>query len=84
MPLTDASRIVVSDDSLKSLAEILGEEINLLTGLTLAVSKGAPRAGDIALILDNTIKAGESILVTRPPDLVRTTDGAHTIRRAGR
>ncbi len=40
---------------------------------------GAARAGDIVLKLNPSIKAGEQILVARPPELVRTTDGAHTL-----
>jgi len=77
MSLTAASRIVAGDASLKGLADILAGEINLLTGLKPAVAGGPARAGDIVLTLDKSIKAGEPILVARPPDVVRTTDGAH-------
>ena len=79
MKLTAASRIVAGDPSLKPLADILAEEITLLTNIKLAVADGPPRPGDIVLKINKSIKAGEPILVTRPPDLVRTTDGAHTI-----
>ncbi|MEI7900418.1 MAG: family 20 glycosylhydrolase [bacterium] len=79
MKLSAASRIVAADASLKGLADILAGEINLLTGLTLPVVSGPARAGDIALKLNKALKAGEPILVARPPDLIRTTDGAHTL-----
>jgi hexosaminidase len=37
------------------------------------------RSGDIVLKRNPSIQAGEPILVARPPELVRTTDGAHTL-----
>ena len=79
MRLTAASRIVPVDPGLKALAEILAGEIHRLTTLRLPVAAGPARAGDIVLKLNKTIKAGEPILVARPPELVRTTDGAHTL-----
>lgn len=79
MRLTAASRIVPGDPGLKALADILAGEIHLLTTLRLPVTAGPARAGDIVLKLNKTIKAGEPILVARPPELVRTTDGAHTL-----
>ena len=79
MPLGAASRIVAGDASLKGLADILADEIHLLTGLTLPVAAAPARAGDIVLNLNKSLKAGEQILVARPPALVRTTDGAHTL-----
>ncbi|MEI7900623.1 MAG: family 20 glycosylhydrolase [bacterium] len=79
MKLTAASRIVTGDGSLKGLADILSDEINLLTRLKLTVASGKPRAGDIVLTINKSVKAGEPILVARPPELVRTTDGAHTL-----
>ena len=79
MPLTAASRIVSANPSIKPLADILAGEIQLLTGLQLTVTDGPARAGDIVLKVEQSIKADEPILAARPPDLVRTTDGAHTI-----
>jgi hypothetical protein len=79
MRLTAASRIVPGDNGLEALAEILAGEIHLLTRMRLPVASGPARAGDIVLKLNKTIKAGEPILVARPPELVRTTDGAHTL-----
>jgi len=79
MPLTAASRIVAADATLKGLADILAGEIHLLTGLTLPVAAAPARAGDIVLNLNKSLKADEQILVARPPALVRTTDGAHTL-----
>jgi hypothetical protein len=79
MKLTAASRIVPADPGLKPLADILAAEITLLTGLKPAVAAGPVRSGDIVLKLNKDLKAGEQILVARPPGLVRTTDGAHTL-----
>jgi hexosaminidase len=79
MKLTAASRIVPADPGLKPLADILADEINLLTGIRPAVADGPDRAGDIVLKLNPALKAGEQILVARPPELLRTTDGAHTL-----
>jgi hexosaminidase len=79
MKLTTASRIVVGDDKLRVIADILSDEINLLTGLNLTVAADPPRASDIVLKINQAIKADEQILVARPPVLVRTTDGAHTV-----
>ena len=79
MKLTATSRIVPGDAGLKGLADILAAEIHLLTGLQLPVASGAARSGDIVLKRNPSIKAGEQILVARPPELVRTTDGAYTL-----
>ncbi len=79
LKLTPASRVVAADNSLKALADILANEIQILTSLKLAVSNDKPRPGDIVLKLNKELKAGEPILVARPPQLVRTTDGAHTL-----
>ena len=79
MKLTSASRIVAADASLKALADILAGEIGLLTNIKLPVAAAPSRAGDIVLKLNPALKSGEPILVARPPELVRTTDGAHTL-----
>jgi len=79
MDLTSSSRIVTGDASLNPLAAIVSNEILLLTGLNLPVVSDAARSGDIVLHINPAIIADEQILVTRPPALVRTTDGAHTL-----
>ncbi|MCF7730093.1 MAG: beta-N-acetylhexosaminidase [Akkermansiaceae bacterium] len=79
MELTATSRIVVADGGLAPLAAILAGEIRGLTGLELTVADGPGHAGDIVLRINREIKADEPILVCRPPELVRTTDGAHTV-----
>jgi hexosaminidase len=79
MALTADSRIVASQEELKPLAEILSEEITLLTGLKLKVTAGAGRAGDIVLKINNTLRAGEPILAVQKRELVRTPDGAYRL-----
>ena len=49
-------RIVADSAALRPLAGIVQEEIHLLTGKKLAVAAGTPRAGDIVLKLDPTLK----------------------------
>jgi hexosaminidase len=78
MPLTADSRVVAGDKHLEPLAEVLAEEIALLTGLKLQVAAGRGRAGDIVLRIGE-VRAGEPILTLRDRELTRTTDGAHTI-----
>jgi N-acetyl-beta-hexosaminidase len=79
MTLTAESRIVIADESLRPLAKVWSAEVAKLTGLKLAVAARPGRAGDIVLNLDPALKAGESILMLRNREPVRTTDGAHTI-----
>ncbi len=57
--LTDQSRIVFTDSTLKPLADVLADEIALLTGLHLKSTNVDFRAGDIVLRLDAQFK-GES------------------------
>jgi hexosaminidase len=78
MPLTAESCIVAGDKRLAPLAEILAEEIALLTGLNLKVAAGTGRAGDIVLRL-GWVRAGEPILALRDRELTRTTDGVHAL-----
>ncbi len=52
LPLTPQSRIVCQDPTLRPLANILAEEIRLVSGLKLAVAAGKPGHGDIALAID--------------------------------
>src|SRR5262249_36631327 len=49
LPLTAGTRIVVTDERLKPLADVLSGEIARLTGLMLPVTGGPDRAGDIVL-----------------------------------
>ena len=73
------SRILAGEEQLQPLAEVLASEVALLTGLKLKVATGAGRAGDIVLLIDKKIRAGEEILMLRQREPVRSTDGAHTI-----
>src|SRR5262245_24338642 len=57
LPLTGGTRIFAADERLKPLAEVLSGEIARLTGLTLAVTDGADRPGDIILKLNPAIRA---------------------------
>ena len=53
MALTGKSRIVATEQELVPLAQVLSEEIYLLTGTRLGKSKGEAGAGDIALALSD-------------------------------
>ncbi len=55
LPLTAESRIVCQDPTLRPLANILAEEIQLVCGLQLAVAPGKPRHGDIVLAIDPSL-----------------------------
>ena len=55
LPLTPQSRIVCQDPKLLPLANILAEEIQLVSGLKLAVAPGKPGHGDIALAIDPSL-----------------------------
>ena len=65
IPLTADARIVAVDPKLKPLAEILSDEILLVTKLKLAVAEGEPKGGDIVLKIDPKIKAAADILTVR-------------------
>ena len=79
LALTRNSRIVVGEPRLQPLAQVLAEEISLLTELQLEVTKGQGRPGDIVLKIDPAIRAGESILAVKEREVVWTNDGAHSI-----
>ena len=79
IPLTAESRIVSADPKLKPLAQILSDEILLVTKLKLAVAEGEPKAGDIVLKIDPKIKADADILTVRGQEVLKTRDYAHTI-----
>ena len=55
LPLTSRSRIVCQDPRLQPLANILAGEIQIASGLKLAVASGKPGHGDIALAIDPSL-----------------------------
>jgi hexosaminidase len=57
--MTVGSRIVISSPELKSLAEVVAEEFQLLTGKKLSIVTGMAAAGDVSLKIDPKMK-GES------------------------
>ena len=59
------SRILVASPELRPLANILGEELRLLSGLNLKVSDGSSHDGDIVLKINNQLKAGDDILMVQ-------------------
>ena len=77
--ITAESRILAANPELTSLAEIVRDELRLVTGLRLATGVGEPREGDVVLRLNPRLLAGEEILSVRQGKLVRTRDGAHRI-----
>ena len=81
MPLTSKSRIIVTDPSLQPLADILSDEIWMITQLKLATAKGEARPGDIVLKIDPMLRAEADILAVQKKDgkqqVVRTRDFAH-------
>ncbi|HEY3787891.1 MAG TPA: family 20 glycosylhydrolase, partial [Urbifossiella sp.] len=79
LAITAESRIVVTNDSLKPLADVLAAEIDTLTGTKPPTASGPGRAGDIVLKLNPKLQAGEPILMLRNREPVRSTDGAHTV-----
>src|SRR5580658_8218295 len=74
MLLTADSRIVIGEKKLEPLAEVLAGEIRILAGLSLSVTTGPARAGDVVLRINGAIKANEPILVIRDHEPARTTD----------
>src|SRR5690349_6480614 len=79
LSLSETGRIVAEDDRLLPLAKVLAAELKLLTDLDLLVATTEPRPGDIVLRIDSRLRAKEPILSVRDRELVRTTDGAHTV-----
>jgi hexosaminidase len=80
LQLSAETRIVAEDERLLPLAKVLAAELELLTDLQLmatAADKG--RSGDIVLRINSQLRADQPILSVRQRELVRTTDGAHTI-----
>jgi hypothetical protein len=79
MALGAESRVVVGDHRLRPLAGVLADEVATRTGLKLPVAAGAGRPGDVAPKINPAVKAGEPVPALRDREVVRTTDGAHTI-----
>jgi hexosaminidase len=77
--LTADSRIVSTDAALAPLAEILAAELHAVVGLNVRATDAAPRAGDIVLRLDPTLRADDEILTVHGRDVVKVRDYAHTI-----
>ncbi len=82
MPLTAATRIVATDPKLKPLATILSSELLLLTKLQLATAEGEPKAGDIVLTINPTLRADTDILTVQNREVKKVRDYAHTINVA--
>ena len=80
MPITAQSRIIAGDESLQPLVKVLAGEIARVTGLSLPMTTGTAKAGDIVLKINSTIKANEPILMLRNREVVRSTEGAHVVR----
>ena len=79
IPLTADSRIIATDPKLQPLAEILSDEILLVTKLKLPVANADPKPGDIILKINPQLKAGAEILTVRGQEVLKTRDYAHTI-----
>lgn len=80
LQLSAETRIVAEDERLLPLAKVLAAELEPLTDLKLlAIAADRGRAGDIVLRIDSQLRADQPILCVRQRELIRTTDGAHTI-----
>ncbi|MCY2929542.1 MAG: family 20 glycosylhydrolase [Planctomycetota bacterium] len=79
MPLTAECRIVATEAKLKPLADILADEILLVTKLKPAVVEGDPRAGDIVLSINPKLQADADILTVHGQEALKTREYAHTI-----
>ena len=79
LAIREDSRIVAGQKPLVPLARILSEEIEMATGLRLAVVDGHPKAGDIVLQINPGLKADADILTVEKREVVRTRDYAHTL-----
>jgi len=79
MPLTAEARIVATDPKLKPLADILADEILLVTKLRPAVVAGEGKAGDIVLKINPRLQADADILTVHGQDVLKTREYAHTI-----
>jgi hypothetical protein len=66
MPLKPRARIVATDPRLKPLAEVLSDEILLLTDIKMMAVAGAPAPGDIVLRINPGIRADADIVAVQP------------------
>lgn len=72
--LSATSRIVVLDPSLQAHAAVLAAELELKSGLALAVSSGSPGTGDIVLGLDPALSGEAYTLDSSGPVDIRAGD----------
>jgi len=79
LKLSDKTQIVASSDDLKPLAQILSDELYMVTGLKLATAAGNGQPGDIVLRINPGLQADADILTVRNQKVLRTRDYAHTI-----
>jgi hexosaminidase len=56
LTLTDGSRIVATDPTLEPLAKVLSDDVYRVADLRLATTTDKPKAGDIVLSLDKSLK----------------------------
>ena len=74
MEVTESSRIIALDEEFEPLAELLAEEIHLVTGLRLKAGPGQPGRGDIVLRKDKGLKKEEYTLQVKDRTVVRGGD----------
>ena len=79
MPLTADSRIVATEAKLKPLADILADEILLVTKLRPTVVEGEAKPGDIVLSINPKLQADADILTVHGQEVLKTREYAHTI-----
>ena len=80
LALKPGGRIVATDAQLAPLAAVLHDELRAVTGLDFKVAQGGPaRAGDIALLIDKRLQAGQDILRVKDRQVVRTREGAYRL-----
>lgn len=71
LTLDEQARIVATDAKLAPLAEVLAQEIAAVTGRELPTTTGRPRAGDIALVLDRSLRDEAHAVAVRQNAIVR-------------
>ncbi|MHC4200382.1 MAG: family 20 glycosylhydrolase, partial [Planctomycetota bacterium] len=74
LEVTARSRIVAGDRSLAPLAEVLSDEISLVTGVRLATGTGRARRGDVLLAIDPRLKGEAYTLEVRDTAVVKGAD----------
>jgi hypothetical protein len=75
LSVTAAGRIVASDKALAPLAQVVSDELFLLTGVRLAPAAGSAKAGDIALAIDFKalgLAAARATLTAMPMEKLQT------------